>query len=119
MIKLESWVQGSWQGGKGGARTLHDPSTGEAIAEVSSEGIDFAGAVEHAREVGGPALRALGFARRGELLKELWNTGSLYTSEELALPHRIRRGPFLPAPVLPILPLLRGGWGPAGADRAR
>ena len=71
MITLESYVRGSWQAGHGSTRTLFDPSTEEALAECSSDGLDFQAALAHAREAGGPALRELGFARRGELLKEL------------------------------------------------
>jgi len=71
MITLESYVQGAWHRGKGSTRTLFDPSTEEALAECSSDGVDFAGVLRHAREKGGPALRELGFRKRGELLKEL------------------------------------------------
>ena len=48
---------------------LHDPSTGEEIARASTEGADFGAALEFARLQGGPALRALSFAQRAELLK--------------------------------------------------
>jgi oxepin-CoA hydrolase/3-oxo-5,6-dehydrosuberyl-CoA semialdehyde dehydrogenase len=50
---------------------LVNATTEEPMAEMSSEGIDFAAVLKHAREVGGPALRALGFARRAEILKDL------------------------------------------------
>ena len=36
MKTLESYVQGQWQAGAGRLATLHDPSTGEAIAETGS-----------------------------------------------------------------------------------
>lgn len=68
---LQSYVYGQWIEGSGEPRLMHDATTGEAIAGVNTEGLDFARVLTHAREVGGPALRALTFAERGVLLKEL------------------------------------------------
>jgi oxepin-CoA hydrolase/3-oxo-5,6-dehydrosuberyl-CoA semialdehyde dehydrogenase len=48
-----------------------DPSTEEPVARASSEGVDFARVLTHAREAGGPALRELTFAQRSGLLKEM------------------------------------------------
>jgi oxepin-CoA hydrolase/3-oxo-5,6-dehydrosuberyl-CoA semialdehyde dehydrogenase len=50
---------------------LHDPSSGEVVARASSAGADFGAALAWAHERGGPALRALSFAARGELLKAM------------------------------------------------
>ncbi len=74
MQKLQSYVYGQWIEGSGEPRPLHDATTGEAIAGVDSKGVDFARVASHAREVGGQALRALTFAERGALLKELSRT---------------------------------------------
>ncbi|MDF1798548.1 MAG: 3,4-dehydroadipyl-CoA semialdehyde dehydrogenase [Planctomycetota bacterium] len=71
MITLSSYLCGTWQAGSGAPTSLFNPTTGEAIAEASSRGLDLAAACEHARTVGGPALRALTFAERGQLLKRL------------------------------------------------
>ncbi|MDI1479020.1 3,4-dehydroadipyl-CoA semialdehyde dehydrogenase [Polyangium sp. y55x31] len=71
MERLASYVSGAWVHGSGKASVLVNPTTEEPIAEASTEGIDFAGALAHARDVGGPALRALSFAQRGELLLAL------------------------------------------------
>jgi oxepin-CoA hydrolase/3-oxo-5,6-dehydrosuberyl-CoA semialdehyde dehydrogenase len=71
MITLESYVLDRWQAGTGTPAVLRDPTTEEALAEVSSEGIDLAAVLAHGRTVGGPALRALGFAKRAELLMGL------------------------------------------------
>ncbi len=71
MIPLQSYVQGRWVAGSGEPKTLHDPATEAVLAEVRPGGVDFAGVLAHARERGGPALRALTFAQRGELLKAL------------------------------------------------
>src|SRR6478735_7019899 len=69
MEMLRSFVGGRWVAGSGSSQTLLNPATEEPLAEASSEGIDFAAALAHARKTGGPALRALTFAERGALLK--------------------------------------------------
>jgi oxepin-CoA hydrolase/3-oxo-5,6-dehydrosuberyl-CoA semialdehyde dehydrogenase len=71
MRTLSSYVSGGWHTGTGAPATLYNPTTEAAVAETSSEGVDFAAALGHAREVGGPALRAMTFAQRGEMLKNL------------------------------------------------
>jgi 3,4-dehydroadipyl-CoA semialdehyde dehydrogenase len=71
MKKLASYVNGSWIEGKGSPRPLYNPATEEVVAETSTEGIDFGGALDHARTRGGPALRALTFARRGDMLRAM------------------------------------------------
>jgi phenylacetic acid degradation protein PaaN len=71
MITLKSFVNGSWQEGTGKPSVLVNPSTEEPIAESSTEGLDFAGAVRYAREVGGPALRKLTLGERAALLKAM------------------------------------------------
>jgi oxepin-CoA hydrolase/3-oxo-5,6-dehydrosuberyl-CoA semialdehyde dehydrogenase len=70
---LKSYVYGTWHEAPEGARwaELTNPSTGETIARASTEGVDFERVLEHARTVGGPALRALTFAERGAVLKEM------------------------------------------------
>lgn len=70
-MQLKSYVQGRWQAGNGETQLLRDATTGQVIAETSSGGIDFAAMLEHAREVGGPALRILTFHERAALLKDL------------------------------------------------
>ena len=70
-MNLESYVRGRWQAGTGDAITLRDATTGEPVAVASSGGIDFRGALEHARAVGGPALRRMTFHERAGLLKAL------------------------------------------------
>lgn len=71
MKTLKSYIQGRWIEGDGHKTQLFNPATGEAIADCSSAGIDLGAACAHAREVGGPALRAMTFAQRGKLLKAL------------------------------------------------
>jgi 3,4-dehydroadipyl-CoA semialdehyde dehydrogenase len=71
MIELRSYVCGQWVAGKGRTATLVNPATEEALATASSEGVDFGAALAHARDRGGPALRAMSFAQRGELLRAM------------------------------------------------
>jgi len=70
-MQLQSYVCGGWRYGEGRGVALRDASTGETIAEANSAGIDFGAILAHAREVGGPALRALTFHERAALLKAL------------------------------------------------
>lgn len=71
MITCQSYVLGAWSAGEGEGRTLENPATEQALATCSTSGIDFGAVLAHAREVGGPALRELGFGERGQRLKAL------------------------------------------------
>jgi len=71
MKTLRSHLCGRWHEADRGFRTLVDPSTEDPLARASSAGADFAAARRYALEVGGPALRTLSFAARGELLKAM------------------------------------------------
>ena len=68
---LRSYIDGHWHEASDGFATLVNPSTEEPVARVSSAGVDFGAALAWAREHGGPALRAMSFAQRGELLKAM------------------------------------------------
>jgi 3,4-dehydroadipyl-CoA semialdehyde dehydrogenase len=70
-IVLESYLAGKWVRGDGEGAALVDPATGETVARASSDGLDLAGALRYAREIGGPALRRLSFAERAELLGKI------------------------------------------------
>jgi len=70
MKTLRSYLGERWVEGAGAPQTLVDPATEEPLAQVSSDGLDLAAALDHARRKGGPSLRALSFAERGNLLKE-------------------------------------------------
>jgi len=70
-MKLQSYVCGEWRSGGERGAVLRDASTGEIVAEASSAGIDFAAALSHARDRGGPALREMTFHQRAGLLKAL------------------------------------------------
>lgn len=65
---LGSFLAGTWATGAGEGSALVDPVSGAVIARASSHGLDVAAALDHARTVGGPALRSLSFAARAALL---------------------------------------------------
>jgi len=69
---LPSFVNGDWWMPPAGAdaTVVRDASTGAEVVRVSSEGIDLAGALDHAREVGRRSLGALTFHQRALLLKQ-------------------------------------------------
>ena len=67
---LQSLIAGRWIG-QHAASALRSAVNGRELAATHAEAIDFAEAVEHARQVGGPALLALDFQARAERLKAL------------------------------------------------
>ena len=71
MKTLRSYVRGTWHEANSDFVTLVNPSTEEEIARASSAGIDFGAVLDYARERGGPALRAMTFTQRAQLLKEM------------------------------------------------
>jgi 3,4-dehydroadipyl-CoA semialdehyde dehydrogenase len=79
METLKSYVQGGWVEGKGKLATLVNPTTEEPVAQAGTEGIDMGAVLSHARAAG-PALRALSFAQRGEILKGL--SKAIYAARE-------------------------------------
>jgi oxepin-CoA hydrolase/3-oxo-5,6-dehydrosuberyl-CoA semialdehyde dehydrogenase len=85
---LRSYVQGGWHTADDEGRPLHDAVTGAEVARISSKGVDFAGALEHGRRVGGPALRELTFHQRAALLKALGQHLREHRDELYALSHR-------------------------------
>jgi oxepin-CoA hydrolase / 3-oxo-5,6-dehydrosuberyl-CoA semialdehyde dehydrogenase len=70
-MQLESFVAGRWQTGTGTPVVLRDATTGQLIANASSDGLDLSLSLVHAREVGGANLRRLTFHDRAALLKTL------------------------------------------------
>ena len=69
--RLENFVNGRWVLGTGAGTELFHAVTGEKVAEASTNGIDFGGMVEYARNVGGAALRRLTFHQRALMLKAM------------------------------------------------
>ena len=70
-MKLGNLVLDQWVEGSGDGRVLTSAVTGEPVATLSSEGLDFKGILDHAKQVGGPNLRKLTFHERGFMLKDL------------------------------------------------
>lgn len=68
---LPSYIADTWQAGRGEGAVVTDAVTGDPVVRVTSEGLDLAAAVSHARDVGGPALRELDFATRAAVLKSV------------------------------------------------
>ena len=89
MKTLRSHVCGDWYTAEKGFAPLIDPSTEEEIARASSAGIDFGAVLDHARNVGGPALRALSFGERGALLKAISGAWREHRDELLDLSRRV------------------------------
>jgi oxepin-CoA hydrolase/3-oxo-5,6-dehydrosuberyl-CoA semialdehyde dehydrogenase len=90
MQTLSSYVLGRWHTAQRGFTTLVDPSTEQPLAQCSTDGIDFAAVLQHARETGGPALRQLSFAARGEALKAL--SAELHAKREELIELAVRNG---------------------------
>jgi oxepin-CoA hydrolase/3-oxo-5,6-dehydrosuberyl-CoA semialdehyde dehydrogenase len=70
IIPLHSFAAGNWVAPSGRISRLKSAVTGEAIAEIGAE-LDFASMIDHARKVGGPALREMTFHERAYALKAL------------------------------------------------
>jgi oxepin-CoA hydrolase/3-oxo-5,6-dehydrosuberyl-CoA semialdehyde dehydrogenase len=71
MVTLESYACGEWKRGRGKPRVLRHAVTGEPMAEVSSEGVDFGAMLRFGRERGGPPLRKMTFPERAAILKKM------------------------------------------------
>ncbi len=68
---VKSFAAGRWIGSDDSARVIHSAVTGEIIARAGSTALDTSAMLEHARNVGGPALRAMTFHQRAKMLKAL------------------------------------------------
>lgn len=71
MNTVKNYILGNWEQGSGVEYTAHHAITGEAYAEVSSQGLDFEAILNYGRTVGGLALRKMTFQERGRMLKAL------------------------------------------------
>ena len=70
-MKLGNFVQDQWLDGDGDGTQLKSAVSGDPIARITSDGLDFMAILEHARQVGGPNLRRFTFHERAEMLKAL------------------------------------------------
>lgn len=71
MQKIQNYILGAWTNGQGVELVAHNAISGDVLAEISSEGLDYAEILNYGRTVGGPALRKLTFQERGRMLKAL------------------------------------------------
>jgi oxepin-CoA hydrolase/3-oxo-5,6-dehydrosuberyl-CoA semialdehyde dehydrogenase len=83
-LTLTSYVEERWVPGQGTLAPLFNPATDEVVAQTGTAGIDLAAALAHARS-GGPALRALTYAQRGEVLRALSKTLHAHRDELIGL----------------------------------
>src|SRR5687768_16729537 len=70
-MKLQNFVAGRWVEGDGPGAPLLHAVTSEVVALATSDGIDFRQMLDHARTVGGPALRKMTFHQRARMLKAM------------------------------------------------
>lgn len=68
---LMNYAADQWVAPKGDTAQLRSAISGEVVAEAGAGGLDFAGMLDHARNVGGPALRAMTFHARARMVKAL------------------------------------------------
>ena len=69
--QVSSFASGQWIAPGAGARHIASAITGEVIATAGNDALDVQAMLDHARSVGGPALRALSFHDRARMLKAL------------------------------------------------
>ncbi len=70
-MKVQSYVNGHWFASPDQGVEVCNAVNGDSVGWVSSSGIDFKQVLDHARQVGGPALRAMTFHERANRLKAL------------------------------------------------
>ncbi len=71
MTVLASYVQDQWVTPDDDGSLVRSAIDGSEVARVSTSGIDMAAVLDHARSVGGPALRVMTFHERAAILKQL------------------------------------------------
>jgi oxepin-CoA hydrolase/3-oxo-5,6-dehydrosuberyl-CoA semialdehyde dehydrogenase len=71
MKPLQSYAHDQWIAPEGAMGDINSAVTGNAVARIGTTVRDFSAVLNHAREIGGPALRALTFHQRAKILKAL------------------------------------------------
>jgi oxepin-CoA hydrolase / 3-oxo-5,6-dehydrosuberyl-CoA semialdehyde dehydrogenase len=69
--QVNSFAAGEWVAPGDGARDIASAITGQVIAQAGNDALDVQAMLDHARDVGGPALRAMTFHDRARMLKGL------------------------------------------------
>ena len=70
-LMLKNYAADTWRAAEAGAVELRSAVTGAVVATTGSQGLNFKEMHSHAREVGGPALRAMTFHARARMIKAL------------------------------------------------
>src|SRR3954453_1421316 len=70
-LQLLNYERDRWVAGDGNLAEISSAIDGAPVATTGSSGINFGGMLNHAREVGGPALRKLSFHERARIVKAL------------------------------------------------
>ncbi|NJK89478.1 MAG: TetR family transcriptional regulator, partial [Myxococcales bacterium] len=70
-MKVMSYAMGEWFQGRGDGKTVLHAVTGEPVAAITTDGLDFGAMVEFGKKRGGPSLRKMSFHERGRMLKAL------------------------------------------------
>ncbi|MDJ0995253.1 MAG: phenylacetic acid degradation bifunctional protein PaaZ [Dinoroseobacter sp.] len=71
MLDLESYLEGRWIAPGTQAREIRSAVTGRQVARAGGVSWDAGAVLAYARDVGGPALRAINFHQRAKMLKAL------------------------------------------------
>lgn len=71
LLDVSSFVAGSWIGPGDGARAIENAVTGDVMARAGNDALEVDAMLDHARQIGGPALRAMTFHDRARMLKAL------------------------------------------------
>ncbi|MEX5600276.1 phenylacetic acid degradation bifunctional protein PaaZ [Pseudophaeobacter sp. C1-32P7] len=71
LLEISSYAAGDWVKPGAGARNIASAVTGATIASAGNDDLDVQAMLDHARKVGGPALRKLTFHDRARMLKAL------------------------------------------------
>lgn len=70
-MKLKNYAVNNWVSGNNDGKDLKSAVDGRVIANITSDGLDFAGMLDYARDVGGANLRRFTFHDRAHRLKAL------------------------------------------------
>ncbi|NDW53474.1 phenylacetic acid degradation bifunctional protein PaaZ [Aliiroseovarius sp. PrR006] len=71
LMKVSSFAAGQWIAPGANARPIASAITGLPLAEAGGADLDMQKMIDYARNVGGPALREMGFHDRAKMLKAL------------------------------------------------
>ncbi|MEP5152250.1 phenylacetic acid degradation bifunctional protein PaaZ, partial [Planktotalea sp.] len=71
LLQINSFAAGTWIAPDANARLIENAVTGQPMAQAGNGALDVEAMLDHARDIGGPALRALTFHDRARMLKAL------------------------------------------------